>query len=107
MARPARSTGLIVLIAAITAVLVSLVIPGCTQNQASSPISISQGRLALSVACSTGGSVTYLTDGRNVYRYASASSAQAQPWQCILSQAERLDMAIQHNAREQQPAPSR
>jgi hypothetical protein len=81
---------------------------GCTQNQDNSPISISnsQGRL-LSVAYSTDGSVAYLTDGRNVYRYDRNAAGPAQLWQCILSQAERLDIAVQHDAREQQPAPSR
>jgi len=89
------------------AVLASLVISGCTANQDNSPISISQGRLALSVACSTDGSLAYVTDGRNVYRYASPSSGQPQSWQCILSQAERLDIALQHDPREQQPTPAR
>ena len=109
MARPARSIGLVVLTATITAILVSLIIPGCTQNQDNSPISIShsQGRLALSVACSTDGSVAYVTDGRNVYRYASSSADQAQSWQCILSQAQRLKMAVQHDPNEQQQAPAR
>ena len=108
MARSAKSVGLIVLTATITAVLISVVIPGCTQNQDNSPISIShsQGRLALSVACSTDGSVAYVTDGRNVYRYASSSADQAQSWQCILSQGERLEMAARHDPNEQQ-APSR
>jgi len=107
MARRARTVGLIVLTAAITAAFVSLVIPGCTQNQDNSPISISnsQGRLALSVACNTDGSLAYLTDGRNVYRY--NASGQPQPGQCILSQGERLDMAVQHDPREQQQTPSR
>ncbi len=107
MARSARTVGLIVLIAAITAISVSLIISGCTQNQDNSPISISQGRLALSVACSTDGSVAYLTDGRNVYRYDRSAAAPAQSWQCILSQGERLDIAVQHDPREQQPTPSR
>ncbi len=109
MARPARTIGLVALMVAITVVLVSLIIPGCTQNQDNSPISISnsQGRLVLSVACSTDGSVAYVTDGRNVYRYASPSSGQPQSWQCILSQAERLEMAVQHDPREQQQTPSR
>jgi hypothetical protein len=92
---------------AITAVLVSLVIPGCTANQDNSPISISnsQGRLVLSVACNTNGSVAYVTDGRNVYRY--NASGQPQSWQCILSQAERLEMATQRDPRKEQPTPSR
>ncbi len=107
MARSAKSVGLVILIATVTAVLMSLVIPGCTQNQSNSPISISQGRVALSVACSTDGSVAYVTDGRNVYRYASSAAGQAQSWQCILSQAERLKMAIQHDPNEQQQNPTR
>jgi len=108
MARSAKSVGLMVLTAAITAVLVSLVIPGCTQNQENSPISISnsQGRLALSVACSADGSTACVTDGRNVYRYERNPAGQTDAWQCILSQAERLDMAIQHDPNEQQ-APTR
>jgi hypothetical protein len=107
MARSVRTVGLIALTAVFTAVLVSLVTPGCTQNQANSPISISQGRLALTVACSMDGSVAYLTDGRNVYRYDRNAAAPAQSWQCILSQAERLDLSVQHDPREQQPAPGR
>ena len=109
MARSAKSVGLIILTVAITAVLVSLVNPGCTQNQENSPISItnSQGRLVLSVACNSDGSVAYVTDGRNVYRYELSSAGQADSWQCILSQGERLEMAVQHDPREQQQTPSR
>ncbi|MBN1505795.1 MAG: hypothetical protein JW955_03060 [Sedimentisphaerales bacterium] len=107
MARSTRSAGLIALAVAITAILVSFVIPGCTQNQENSPISVSnsQGRLALSVACSTDGSIAYVTDGRNVYRY--NASGQPQPWQCILSESERLEMAVQHDPREQRQTASR
>ena len=107
MAQSAGTIGLIALTAAITAILACLIIPGCRQNQNNSPISISnsQGRLVLSVACSTDGSVAYVTDGRNVYRY--TASGGAQPWQRILSQAERVDMAVQHDPREQQPPPAR
>jgi len=109
MARSARIIGLIALTVAITAVLVSLVIPGCKANQDNSPISISnsQGRLVLSVACNTDGSVAYVTDGRNAYRYERSLPGQMDSWQCILSQAERLDMAIQHDPREQEQSPSR
>jgi hypothetical protein len=109
MARSAKSVGVVALTAAITTVLASLVIPGCTQNQDNSPISISnsQGRLILSVACSTDGSVAYVTDGRNVYRYASSSAGQLQSWQCILSQAERLEIAVRHDPNERQQTPSR
>jgi hypothetical protein len=107
MARSARTIGLIALTAAITAMLVFLITPGCTQNQENSPISISnsQGRLVLSVACSTDGAVAYVTDGRNVYRY--SASGQPRPWQCILSQSERLEMATQHDPNEKQPTPAR
>jgi hypothetical protein len=109
MARSARSIGFIVLTATITAVLVSLIIPGCTQNQNNSPISISnsQGRLVLSLACNTDGSVADVTDGRNVYRYDRNSVGQTDSWQCVLSQGERLEMAVQHDPNEKQPTPSR
>jgi hypothetical protein len=109
MARSARTIGLIALTAAITAVLVTLVIPGCTANQDNSPISISnsQGRLVLSVACNTDGFVAYVTDGRNTYRYERNLSARTGSWECILSQAERLDMAVQHDPREEQSTPTR
>jgi hypothetical protein len=84
------------------AVLASLAMPGCSQNQDNSPISVSnsQGRPSLYVVCSTDGSVAYVTDGRNVYRYDRATG-QGQSWQCILSQGERLEMAVQHDSREQ------
>jgi hypothetical protein len=108
MARSARSIGLVILTAVVTAVLATLIISGCTQNQDNAPITFnnSQGRGVLSVACSTDGSVAYVTDGRNVYRYAGPSSGQSQSWQCILSQSERLEMATQHDPNEQQ-TPSR
>ncbi len=105
MARSAGTIGLMALAAAVTALLAPLGIPGCSQNQNNSPISISQGRAALSVACSTDGTVAYVTDGRNVYRYDRAATGQAGLWQCILSQGERLDMAIQHDPREQTATP--
>jgi hypothetical protein len=82
--------------------------PGCEQNQDNSPISVSnsQGRAVLSLACSTDGSVAYVTDGRNVYRY-EHRPAGAAAWECILSQGERLEMAVRHDPREQQePAPA-
>jgi hypothetical protein len=92
------------LTAAVTAALLSLIIPGCTQNQDNSPISISnsQGRPSLYVACSTDGAIAYLTDGRNVYRY-QHDAVPAESWACILSQGERLEMAIQHDPCEPQP----
>jgi len=85
----------------------ALIIPGCMQNQDNSPISVSnsQGRVVLSLACSTDGSVAYVTDGRNVYRYERGPAGPA-AWECILSQGERLEMAVRHDPREQQPAPS-
>jgi len=107
MARSAGTIGLMALAAAVTAILMPLAIPGCKVNQDNSPISISnsQGRPALSVACSTDGSVAYVTDGRNTYRYERNPSGQAGPWECILSQGERLEMAIQHDPREQTATP--
>jgi hypothetical protein len=105
MPRSAKTIGWTALIAGLTAALLSLVIPGCVdQNQDNSPISInnSQGRLVLSVACNTDGSVAYVTDGRNVYRYDRNGSGAG--WECILSQNERLEMAAQHDPREQPPA---
>jgi hypothetical protein len=48
------------------------------------------------------GSIAYVTDGRNVYRYVGVSG-DSPTWQCILSQAERLDIATQHDPREQPP----
>jgi len=107
MARSIRIAGLIALVAAVTAILTALVLPGCTQNQANSPISVSpaSGR-ALSVACSTDGAVAYVTDGRNIYRYDRRTPAGNASWECILSQAERLELAAQHDPREPHPAPT-
>jgi len=104
MSRPLRTIGFMTLTAAVTATLLSLITPGCTQNQDNSPISISnsQGRPSLYMACSTDGSIAYVTDGRNVYRYQRASGP-GESWACILSQSERLEMAVQHDPREQQP----
>jgi hypothetical protein len=59
------------------------------------------------MACSTDGAVAYVTDGRNVYRYERRGVAGTEFWQCILSQSERLEMAVQHDPNEQQPTPSR
>lgn len=101
----AKALGYILLFAMITTILIAVVIPGCTQNQDNSPLTItnSEGRRSLSVACSTDGSVAYLTDGRNVYRY--DRTATAERWQCILSQAQRLEMAHEHDPREEGPTP--
>lgn len=98
MASSRRSLGLAVLLTSVTtAILLSCIVPGCTQNQDNSPVNVvtSQGRRALSVTCSTDGSVAYLTDGRNVYRYAASGAEPA--WQCILSQTQRLQMAAQYD----------
>ncbi len=106
MAAFLKTTGFIILFATLTAILLAFVIPGCTQNQDNSPIAItnSEGRRALSVACSTDGSVAYLTDGRNVYRY--DQTATADRWRCILSYTQRLEMAHQHDPREEAPTPA-
>ena len=106
MARSVRTIGLMAFAAAVTAILMALILPGCTQNRDNSPISISnsQGR-ALSVACNTDGSVAYATDGRNIYRYERRPAGQAAAWECILSQGERLEMAVRHDPREQQSTP--
>jgi hypothetical protein len=102
MAQRARAAAWMVLAAVGVAILIALAMPGCSQNQDNSPIRVSnsQGRPSLYVACSTAGSVAYVSDGRNVYRYDRAAG-QGQSWQCILSQGERLDMAVQHDPREQ------
>ena len=108
MTRSIRTMGLVTLAAAVATILTALIIPGCTQNQDNSPISVSNsgGRAALSLACSTDGSVAYVTDGRNVYRYERRPDGPA-AWECILSQGERLEMAVRHDPREQQePAPA-
>jgi len=99
MASSPHTLGLIILLTVTTTViLLSCIVPGCTQNQDNSPVNVvtSQGRRLLSVACSTDGSVAYLTDGRNVYRYAAAAGAEP-AWQCILSQTQRLQMAAQYD----------
>jgi len=88
-------------------VVVFLTLPGCfRQNQDNSPISInnSQGRLVLSVSCNTDGSVAYVTDGRNVYRYARNVPGDRGSWECILSQGQRLEMATKYDPREQPQA---
>ena len=107
MARSVRTAGLAAVIAAGTAVLTALILPGCMQNQDNAPITVSHspGR-ALSVACSTDGAVAYVTDGRNIYRYGRRSPAEGPSWECILSQGERLELATQHDPREPQPAPA-
>jgi hypothetical protein len=109
MTRSIRTMGFTVLAAAVAAILPALILPGCTANQDNSPISISNsgGRAALSLACSTDGSVVYVTDGRNVYRYDHRPTGPV--WECILSQGERLEMVVRHDPREQQavPAPPR
>ncbi len=103
MARSVRMIGLTALAAIATAVLAALIIPGCTAVNDNQPISISQGRASLSVACSTDGAIAYLTDGRNVYRYDRATAGPSGLWECILSQTERQEMAVRHDSRE--PAP--
>jgi hypothetical protein len=103
-----KTAGLMAFTAAATAVLLALITPGCTQNQENSPISIShaQGRPALSIACSTDGATAYVADGRNVYCYQRNPAGPAGSWECILSQGERLELALQHDPREQPPAPT-
>lgn len=107
MTRSIRTMGFVALAAAVPAMVTALIIPGCMQNQDNSPISVSnaQGRAALLLACSTDGSVAYVTDGRNVYRYERGPAGPA-AWGCILSQGERLEMAVRHDPREQQPEPA-
>lgn len=109
MPQTARTMTLVALAAVAMAILTPFVMPGCapTQNQDNSPISISnvQGRPALAVTCSTDGSVAYLTDGRNVYRYERRPTGQTSSWECILSQGERQEMAVRHDPREQQALP--
>ena len=102
MSRPSTTIGLIALTAAIAAVFLTLISPGCNQNN--SPISVStvEGRRVLSVACSTDGSVAFVTDGRNVYRYERKGIEGLESWKCILSQGERLAIAIRHDPNEQQ-----
>lgn len=91
----------------VVAILACAGIPGCfRQNQDNSPISInnSQGRPMLSVTCSQDGSIVYVADGRNVYRYDRSTSAAGESWECILSQGQRLEMAAKHDSREPLPA---
>jgi hypothetical protein len=90
---------------AIAALLV-FIVPGCfRQNQDNSPISISnsQGRPMLSVTCSMDGSIAYVADGRNVYRYDRNASGNGESWVCILSHGQRLEMAAKHDPREPLP----
>lgn len=99
-----KTVGLAAVAIVLAAILISLAIPGCfRQNQDNSPISInnSPGRAALSVTCSQDGSVAYVTDGRNVYRYERLAPDEGDPWECILSHGERLEMAAKHDSREQ------
>ncbi|MGE5294882.1 MAG: hypothetical protein ACM3VT_08630 [Solirubrobacterales bacterium] len=94
---------------ATTAVLVMFVVPGCfRQNQDNSPISInnSQGRPMLSVTCSQDGSVAYVADGRNVYRYDRNAAGAGPSWECIFSQGQRLEMAAKLDPREPLPPDS-
>ncbi len=106
MARSVRTVERMAFTAAATAILIAFILPGCSQSQDNSPISISnsQGR-ALSVACSTDGAVAYVTDGRNIYRYERRPASPA-AWECILSQDERLELAVKHDPREQQSPPT-
>jgi hypothetical protein len=99
--------GLLALVAFVTAILTALNLPGCAQNQENSPISISHssGRM-LAVACSTDGTVAYVSDGRNIYRYDRRAPAGASSWECILSQGERLELATRHDPREPLPSPA-
>lgn len=103
----ARVAGVVAVVVGAVGVFAFSAIPGCfRQNQDNSPISInnSQGRLALSVACNTDGSVAYVTDGRNVYRYARNAPGSGGAWECILSQGQRLDLAAEQDPREQPQA---
>jgi hypothetical protein len=99
-----RSVGLTVVTAVLVVVLASFAIPGCVdQNQDNSPISVNNtpGRPMLSVTCSQDGSVAYVTDGRNVYRYDRNAAGTGESWECILSHGRRLEMAAKHDPREQ------
>lgn len=101
-----RSAGAAIGISAMMAVLLMFVVPGCfRQNQDNSPISInnSAGRPLLSVTCSQDGSIAYVADGRNVYRYERYAAGEGESWECILSQGERLEMAAKHDLREPLP----
>jgi hypothetical protein len=86
------------------AVSLSFIVPGCLrQNQDNSPISInnSTGRPMLSVTCSQDGSIAYVADGRNIYRYDRDASGAGPAWECILSHGQRLETAAKHDPREQ------
>ena len=100
-----KTTVLLGASAILTAIVLASLLPGCTQNQENSPISInnSEGRLLLSVTCSADGAVAYATDGRNVYRYDRAATTE--PWHCILSHTERLELAHRYDPREASPSP--
>lgn len=90
----------------VVVILTCAAIPGCfRQNQDNSPISInnSQGRPMLSVTCSQDGSIAYVADGRNVYRYDRNASGNGESWVCILSHGQRLEMAAKHDPREPLP----
>lgn len=104
-----RIAGAAIGVSAMTAVLVMFVVPGCfRQNQDNSPISInnSTGRPMLSVTCSQDGSIAYVADGRNVYRYERFAPGEGNSWECILSYGQRLEMAAKHDSREQSPLAS-
>jgi len=91
----------------VIAALLVFIVPGCfRQNQDNSPISInnSQGRPMLSVTCSQDGSIVYVADGRNIYRYDRNAPESGESWECILSQGQRLEMAAKRDPRE--PLPS-
>ena len=99
-----RIAGAAIGVSAMTAVLVMFVVPGCfRQNQDNSPISInnSTGRPMLSVTCSQDGSIAYVADGRNIYRYERHPAEPGGRWECILSYGERLELAAEHDSREQ------
>jgi hypothetical protein len=103
----ARVASVVAVVVGAVGVFAFMAIPGCfRQNQDNSPISInnSQGRLALSVTCNTDGSVAYVTDGRNVYRYVRNVPGGDGAWECILSQGQRLELAVQYDPREPPPA---
>jgi len=87
----------------LAALLAFGIVPGCTQMQDNSPISIRNvsDLPSLSVTCSDDGSVAYVTDGRNVYRYAATAGDPS--WQCILSNGQRLRLAHQYDPCEPSP----
>jgi len=51
------------------------------------------------------GSVAYVTNGRNVYRYERQASDHVAAWRCILSHVERVELADCHDSREERPSP--